>query len=141
MDRAEKVGGALVVAGRDRPELLELGEEVLDQVARLVEILVVGTGRLAAGFGRDHGHLAGLGERLEHPRFGIERLVGDQDGGGKIEQQSVRALQVVRLSGRQRETGRVAERIDPGVDLGAQAAPAAADGFTATAFLTAPALC
>ena len=65
----------LVVAGGDGPALLELGEEVLDHVAGLVEVLVVGTGRLAAGFGRDHGHLAGLGERLEHPRFGIERLV------------------------------------------------------------------
>ena len=51
------------------------------------------------------------------------------------------AFQVVRLSRRQREPGRVAERIDRGVDLGAQAAPAPADGFIAPAFLAAPALC
>src|SRR3954466_4214205 len=33
--------GALVVAGRDGPVLLQFGEEVLDQVAGLVEVLVV----------------------------------------------------------------------------------------------------
>ena len=33
VDGAEEVDRPLVVAGRDRPVLLQLGEEVLDQVA------------------------------------------------------------------------------------------------------------
>src|SRR3954453_3732319 len=78
----------------------------------------------------------------EHPLLGVERLVGDQRVRGQVRQQRVRALQVVRLSRREREPGRVAERVDGGVDLGAQPAPAApARVVPPAAFLTAPALC
>jgi hypothetical protein len=48
----------------------------------------------------------------------------------------------VRLSRREREPGRVAERVDQGADLGAQAALAAPDRLVApAAFSGAPALC
>ena len=53
----------------------------------------------------------------------------------------VGTFEVVRLPGREGEPGRVAERVDGGVDLGAQAAAAAPDRLVATPFLTAPALC
>src|SRR3954467_2910906 len=141
VDGAEEVDRPLVVAGRDRPVLLQLGEEVLDQVARLVEVLVVGPGLLAVGLGRDHGRLAGPCERPEHALLGVERLVRDQRVGGEVGQQRVGPLQVVRLPRREREPGRVAERVDQGVDLRAQAAFAAPDRLVASAFLTAPALC
>ena len=38
MNSGEEVASGLVVAGGDRPELLEFGEEVLNQVACLVEM-------------------------------------------------------------------------------------------------------
>src|SRR3954447_24287725 len=142
MDGAQEVGGPLVVAGRDRPVLLQLGEEVLDQVARLVEILVVGAGVLAVGLGRGHRRPAGPSEGLEHPLLGIEGLVGDQRVGLEVGQQRVRPGEVVLLPRAGRDAGRVAERVGQGVDLGAQAAPASTDGLVAgPPFSAAPALC
>ena len=111
-------------------------------MTRLVQVAIVGARVLAAGLGRDHRRLAGLRQGFEHALLGVERLVGDQRVRGKIRKQGVGALQVVRLARREREPGRVAERVDPGVDLGAQAAAAAPDRLlAAAAFLTAPALC
>ena len=61
---------------------------------------------------------------------------------GAAGQQRVGTLEVVRLPGREGKAGRVAERVDRGVDLGAQAASAAPDRLVVGAvFLTAPALC
>src|SRR3954471_19504733 len=134
--------GPLVVAGRDRPVLLQLGEEVLDQVACFVEILIVGARLLAVRLGRDHRGPAGLRERPEDALLGVERLVGDQRGRGQVRQQRVRALQVVRLPRREGEPGRVAERVHERMDPGAQAAAAAPDRLVApAAFSGAPALC
>src|SRR3954453_5423723 len=136
--------GALVVAGRDGPVLLQFGEEVLDQVAGLVEVLVVRAQLLAVRLGRDHGRLACLRERLEHSLLGIVGLVGDQRGSGEVGQQSIGTFEVVRLPRREGEAGRVAERVDQGVDLRAQAAAAAPDPappVAPAAFLGAPALC
>src|SRR3954462_14037611 len=133
--------GPLVVAGRDGPVLLQPGEEVLDQVARLVQVAVVRPGVPTVGLGRDHGGLAGPRERPEHPLLGVERLVGDQRVRGQVRQQRVRPLQVVRLPRREGGAGRVAERVDQGVNLRAQAAAAAPDRLVAAPFLIAPALC
>ena len=141
MDRRQEMGYPFVVARGECPELLELGEEVLDQVTRLVQVAVVRARVLAIGLGRDHRRLARLCEWFDHPRFGVERLVGDQRVGRKVGQQDVGTLQIVRLPRRQRETGRVTERVDRGVDLGAQATPATPDGFIAAVFFAAPALC
>src|SRR3954447_7253495 len=132
----------LVVAGGDGAVLLQLGEEVLDQVPRLVEVGVVGAGLLAVGLGRDHGRLAGPRERPEDALLGVVGLVGDQRVRGQAREQRVGALQIMRLTRAEREPGRVAERVDGGVDLRAQPAAAAPDRLVApAAFLTAPALC
>lgn len=48
-----------VVARGDGSELLELGEEVLDQIAGLVEISVVGTRLLAVALALDPGYALG----------------------------------------------------------------------------------
>jgi hypothetical protein len=141
VDRGQEVDGAFVVAGGDGAVLLELGEEILDEVARLVQGLVVGARVLAVGLGRDHGRFARLPQRSDHPLLGVERLVGDQGIRLEPRQQGIRALQVVRLPGREGKAGRVAERVDQGVDLGAQAASAAPDRLLAATFLIAPALC
>jgi hypothetical protein len=49
-------------------------------------------------------------------------------------QQVVRPLQVVCLAAGQEEVERVAQRVDPGVDLGAQSAARASDGLVLTVF-------
>jgi hypothetical protein len=141
VDRGEEVAGALVVAGRDRPVLLELGEEVPDQVAGLVEVPVVRAGVPAVGLGRDDGRLAGPRERPEHALLGVERLVRDHRVGPDPRQPRIGAFEVVRLSGREREPGRVARRVDRGVDLGRRAALAPADRLGREIPPLAPALC
>src|SRR4051794_25246276 len=99
------------VAGGDGPELLELGEGVLDEVARLVEIFVKGARHLAGFPRRDDGRLAGLGQRLEHPLIRLEPLVGNERLGLKLREQGIRSSQVMLLTAGQMKADRIAERI------------------------------
>ncbi len=141
MDGGEEISGELVVARGDGAELLELTEEVLDQMARLVEFFVVRARCRAIAFGRDHRDLVGGGKRRDHPGIGVERLVGEQRIGGEVRQEGIGTLQIMRLPGGEQEFDRVAECVDQGVDLGAQPAFAAADRLVCAIFLGAPALC
>src|SRR5215211_8633596 len=141
VNTGQEASGGFVVAGGNGPELLELGEEVLDQMPGLVEVFVKGA-RCLPGIPRwDHGCLAGLGQRFEHPRVGIERLVGNERLGLKLREQGIRSSQIVLLTAGEMKAGRVAERIDGGVDFGAQPAARASDGLIRPPFLGAPALC
>lgn len=140
MDGGEEVAVGFIVAGCDGAELFEPAEEVLDQVPRFVQVLVVGTLVLAVGSARDDCCLAGVVKRLDDTLLGIEGLVGDQHIGRDIGKQRVGSVQVMSLARRKMEAGRIAERIHGGVDLGAQSAFAAADRLRAV-FLSAPALC
>ena len=47
MDGGEEVAGGLVVARGHGTELLEFGKEILDEVTRLVDVLVVVAGQSA----------------------------------------------------------------------------------------------
>ena len=58
MDGAEEIASGFVAACGDGAAPPELGKEELNQVARLVEVMVVVPDRPAVGLGRDHGHLA-----------------------------------------------------------------------------------
>ncbi len=85
---------------------------------------------------------AGLGQGLDDALIGIIGLVGDQQPGGHLRQRRASApVRVVRLSRGQQERQRVAERVDQGVDLGAQPALAAADRLIVISTRGAPALC
>ena len=77
----------------------------------------------------------------QDPLVGIETFVGDHDVGLDLRQQDVGAVEIAGLSGREREAGRIAQRIDRCIDLGAQSAFAAADRFVFAGFFLAPALC
>ena len=55
VDGGEEISGGLIVAGGDGPELFELAEEILDQMARLVELAIKIARRNAASPGRDDG--------------------------------------------------------------------------------------
>ena len=60
---------------------------------------------------------AGRGQRFEDPLVGVEGAVGDQQAGGHVRQQRVGADQIMRLSRRQQERHRLAERVDQGMDF------------------------
>ena len=137
----EEVSRGLVVAGGNGTELLEPGEEIFNQMARLVEFTVIVARELAALFRRDHRNFSGRRQRLDHTLLSIKRLVGNQRLGLQLGQQVIGAHQVMRLAAGQDNAGRIAERIDRGVDLGAQSAARAPDGLVFTVFFWAPALC
>ena len=134
MNGGEEVSCGLVVAGGDAAELLELGEEVLDQVPCFVEVAIVIPAHLAVGLWGDHDGLAGGGQRDDHPCIGVESLVGDQRIGLHRRQQMVGARQIVCLAAGQEEAQRIAQGIDQGVNLGAQPSPGAADGLVLAGF-------
>ena len=72
---------------------------------------------------------------------GVVGFVGQQDIGFHEGQKCVGAVQIMGLARRQEEADGIAQSIDQGVDLGAQAAFAAADRLIFAAFFLAPALC
>src|SRR3954468_12282539 len=124
------------LASGNGPELLELGKEVLDEVARLVEVFVESARRLAGCARWDHRRLAGFSERLEHPLVRIERLVGNERLGLKVGQQGIGSSQIVLLTPGEMKAGRIAERIDGGVDFRAQPSARAPDGLILTPLFT-----
>src|SRR5215471_19900643 len=55
VDGGKEVSAGFVIAGCDRPELLEFGEEILDQVALFVEFSIEFARRQAVWSRRDYG--------------------------------------------------------------------------------------
>src|SRR5688500_7665547 len=128
MDSSGVAGIRLVVAGSDCPELFQLGEGVLDQVAPAVHVAVEVEAAFAAGFGRDHRRGA-AGVEVRPDPVHIERLVAEQ--GVEIQTLDPRGhtAGVVRLAGQQHEAHQIAACVDQGDDLGGQAATRAPDGL------------
>ena len=126
MDGSEEISGSFVVAGGNRPELLEFAEEILDQVALFVEFSIEFARHQAVWSRRDDGGFASRCQRVEYAAIGIEGAICDQQVGGHMRQQRISPGQIVRLSRRQQEAQRIAERVDQRMDLGAQTAAAVA---------------
>ena len=126
MDGGKEISGGFVVAGCDRPELSELAKEILDPVALFVEFSIELARRQAVWSRRDYGGFASRRQRIEYSAIGIEGAICDQQVGGHMRQQRIGPDQVVRLSRRQQQAQRIAERVDQCMDLGAQTAAAAA---------------
>jgi hypothetical protein len=141
LNGGEEVSLGLVISGGDGTELLEFGEEVLDQMAGLEKLMVIIPASLAVASGWDHRRLAGRDERPDDPFIGVKRLVGDQGIGLHARQEVIGPDKIMRLAAGQEEADRVAQRIDQGVDFGAQSAPRAADCLVFAGFFWAPALC
>ena len=139
VNATQEVASCLVVARSNGPVLLELGKEVLDRMARLVQGFVV-IALLPVGAARwNHHCLIGYEQRLNHSVLGVVALVGDHRLGLAAGQQRIGALQVVGLPYCQMKPRGIAQRIRDGVNLGAQTPSAAPDGLAAPFF--APALC
>ena len=83
---------------------------------------VVGSRVSAAGLGRDDEADAAGAQRPTQAILGVVGAVGDDGPGAGVAEQHVGAVEVVGLAGGQVQARRVAERIDGGVDLRAQAA-------------------
>src|SRR5690349_19873994 len=128
MDGGGVAGVGLVVAGGDGPELFQLGEGVLDEVAPAVHVPVQAEAGLAVRLGRDHRGRATVVEVRPEP-VGVEGLVAEQGAEDDALDQRLHADAVVPLAGQQDEAHQVAERVDQGDDLGGQPAPGAADGL------------
>jgi hypothetical protein len=122
LDGGEEVPRSLLVSSGDRTKLLDLGKEVLDQMALAIKMTVIVARWGPVGSRRDHRGLARLRQRLKYARIGVERLVADQGIGLHRGQQVVGPDQVVCLAAGQEESDRVAQRVDQGVYLGAQSA-------------------
>jgi hypothetical protein len=141
VDGGEEVAGGFVVASGDGPELLEPGEEILDQVAFLVEVAIIVTWLFTVRFRRNDRGLGDRCQRLDHPLIGIEGLVGDECVGLHVWQQVIGTDKIVRLATGQVKANWIPKCIDKCVDLGAQPAAGAANGLVFTLFFWAPALC
>jgi hypothetical protein len=100
VDASEEVGGALVVAGGDCAELLELAEEILDEPAVLVEFTVEVAWKLPMALGRDDRDDTGLSKRFQDARLAVEGLVAEEISRADTSDQGVGAFQVVGLAAR-----------------------------------------
>ena len=141
MDGGEKISGGFVVACGDGSKLLEFAKEIFDQAASFLEIFVVRARLFAVGLCWDDRFYFGVAQGLDHPFVGVISLVGEQRVGLKPRQKRVSALEIMRLSGREMKAGRIAQRVDRGVDFRAQSAFAATDRLVFAVFFCAPALC
>ncbi len=141
LDGGEEVAFGLVVSSGNGTKLLELGEEVFDQMACLVEVAIIVTDHLTVGSGGDDRGLASDGQRLDDPLIGIERLVTDQGVGLHGRKKLICPNEVMSLATSEEEADGVAQCIGQGVDLGAQPAAGATDCLVLAEFFWAPALC
>ena len=122
LDHSEEVCGELVVAGGDTAEVLQLGEEALDQVALAIEALAEAGLPLAVAFGRDVGRGALVLDQFSDA-VSVVGFVGQHDGARtKMVKQPVGDLPVVCLPCGQAEPDREPLGIDDDVDLGREAA-------------------
>jgi len=76
MEEGDEAQGRFVVTGPDAPKAFELIEHALDQVALLVEVVVILPRREPVSPGWNH-HLGTLLLRRFHDVIGIVTLVGD----------------------------------------------------------------
>ena len=134
MDAGEEVSGGLVVAGRNRSVLLELAIEVLDEVARLVQFLVVEALNLSITLGRNDERFSCRKQRLDDTLIGIESFVCQQRVGLHLGQKYVGTLQIMSLPRSQEEGQRISKGVDHGMDFGAQSAFAAPDRLVFAVF-------
>ena len=141
MDGPQEVASGFVVARSNGPVLLQACEEVLDQMPSLVEVAVIFARLFVRYPGRNDHCFAIVQERLDQPGLGIVGLVGNNSLRGCVLEQDIGSLEIMGLPWREKKACRVAQRIDRGMDLGAQAASAAPEGLLVRIPPFAPALC
>src|SRR5690606_25243676 len=127
----EEIRSPLVVSSCDGAELLQLTEEVLDEMAGGIEVVIIWTRFPAPRHRWNHRGFSGAQERLDHSLVGIESFVGEQSVGLHVRQEDVGAFEVVGLARCQQKCNRIAQSVDHGMNLRAQSASAAPNRFVA----------
>ncbi len=135
----EEVAGELVEARSNAPEMLELVEVALDEVALAVDAPADRAMDAALAGRRNVGLGAAPADEIEQG-VGVIAAVGDDVAALEAGEQMRSGLEIVGLSGGQHQTHRQAALVDEGVDLGAQSATRAADGVILAPFFP-PAAC
>lgn len=79
MNGGEEISRSFIVAGRNGSKLLESTEEIFDQVARLIEFLVIRPLLFAVLFGRDHRGFPLFFQKIDDTVVGIIGFVGQED--------------------------------------------------------------
>jgi len=125
VDCGEEVSGCFVVARGNRPVLLELAVEILDEMTRLVHLFVERALDFAIALGRDHGRFACCTKRFDHALVGIKCFVSQKSIGLHLRQQHIGAFQIMGLARGQEKGERIAQGIDQGMNFSAQPAFAA----------------
>ena len=116
------------VSRGDAPELLEIAEEILDEMAPFVHREVARDRAHPIGLGWNDGHGASAVQFGADP-VDVEGLVGQQGLEVDPLDQRRNADAVVALAGKQQEARQVAERIDERDDFRRQPASRSADGL------------
>jgi hypothetical protein len=119
VDSAEEVSSGLVITRCNRPELLQLGEEVLDQVASLIGVAIEVAREFPVRLVRNDGPLSGCCQGSKNPLISIESLVGQERRRLHAWKERIGPDQVMSLPPGQVKPHGIAQRIDQGMDLGA----------------------
>ncbi len=120
--------------------MLDFVEKTFNQVALLVQMVIIFPWFFAVLAGRDH-CFGWFHCNPVQKFFRVIRAVGNHSLKIKFCNQVIRLGDIVTLTSGQEKAQRVAQRIYAGVDLGAEPAPAAPErlAFLPTAFFDAPA--
>jgi hypothetical protein len=78
MEGREEVASGGLIAGGDGTKLLDLGEEILDQMARRIDRPIMLAWGGAIGSRWYHRRHSGGSQRLEDALVGVKCLIGDQ---------------------------------------------------------------
>ena len=89
-------------------------------MAIFVKFLVIFALYLAVGFGWNHGNFARLLPGDQDLLVGVEALVGGQNVSVQLRQQCIGPFQIAGSSTGEMKSNWIAERVDGGVNLGAQ---------------------
>jgi hypothetical protein len=98
-------------------------------MASLVKLIVLFALHHAVGLRWNHGNFTRLLPRDQDALVGVEALVGEQNISVQLRQQYIGPFQIAGLSAGEMKSNGIAERVDGGVNLGAQPALAAPDGL------------
>src|SRR5271168_949365 len=141
LGHGEIVEGEAIEASADVPELLELVEETLDEVAFFVGPLGIGDGFGSVGFRGNAGSAVLVLDDVADP-VGVIGTVGKHDSAFvQIIEEKLRHRGVVCLSRREFELHRQAIADDPGMQLGGQSSTTSTDTSASSLFFWAAACC
>ena len=119
MDCSKEVASGFVIAGGNGTKLFKFGKEILNQMPRLVQLLVIGPRHRTITFRRNDGRFASLRQRRKHACLGVISFIRQHDRCGNRWEKYVGTVQVAGLPAGQMKPGRITQRIDGRVDLGA----------------------